>query len=203
MNAGKPSSVVLLSCSVLAREVESLRQRFWPQVPMRALNSMLHMRPESLALRLRDALESERAKGLQVVLIYGDCCAQMGELEQWSGVARTAGKNCVELLLGAEGYRALQREEAFVLLPEWVQRWREVFALELGLTPENAASLMQDMHRKLVYLDTGVQPVPEETLAECGAYCGLPCEVRSLSLGVLQGTIQEAMGRLSKAFARP
>lgn len=196
MSGGKPSSFMLLSCSVLAREVESLRQRFWPQVPMRALNSMLHMRPESLALRLRDALESERANGLQVVLIYGDCCAQMGELEGWAGVVRTAGKNCVELLLGSEGYRALQREGAFVLLPEWAHRWREVFALELGLTQETAATLMKDMHQKLVYLDTGVQPAPEEALADCGAYCGLRWEVRPLSLETLQGKIQEAVGRL-------
>jgi hypothetical protein len=187
----------------LAREVESLRQRFWPQVPMRTLNSMLHMRPEALALRLREALDSECAKGLQVVLIYGDCCVQMGELERWAGVVRTAGKNCVELLLGAEGYRALQREEAFVLLPEWTHRWREVFALELGLTQENATTLMKDMHQKLVYLDTGVQPVPDESLTGCGVYCGLPCEVRPSSLDMLHGTIQEAMGRLRTRSPQP
>jgi methanogenic corrinoid protein MtbC1 len=66
---------------------------------------------------------------------------------------------------------------------------------EQSVNHDNATSLMQEMHRKLVYLDTGLTPAPETTLKECAAYCGLPFEVRPVSLERLRLTIEEALLR--------
>jgi len=63
------------------------------------------------------------------------------------------------------------------------------------LNRDNAISLMQEMHRKLVYLDTGLAPVPENALKECSEYFGLPNEVLQVSLGHLRSAIEEALLR--------
>jgi hypothetical protein len=183
----------MICCAVLQAEVESLCDAHWPDHKLMFLPSMLHIHPERLTSSLESILESELNDGLRVVLIYGDCCARMTSLETLPGVVRTPGKNCCELLLGSEEYRRLSKEGAFFLIPEWARRWKEIFAQELGLNRDNATSLMREMHRKLVYLDTGLEPVPENALQECAEYCGLPCEVRQVSLERLRLAIEEAM----------
>jgi len=190
-----PPAIVMICCSVLQAEVESLCRAHWPDQKLRFLPSMMHMHPERLASSLQSVLDSELKQGHGVVLIYGDCCAQMMTLESMPGVVRTRGKNCFELLLGPEEYRRLSQEGAFFLLAEWAHRWKEIFSTELGLNHDNATSLMQDMHRKLTYLDTGLTPVPETALRECTEYCGLPYEVRSASLERLRLAIEEALLR--------
>ena len=190
---------VMICCSVFRAEVESLCQAHWPDLKLNFLPSMLHMHPERLALSIEFALDDELKQGHRVVLIYGDCCARMTALEAMPGVVRTCGKNCCELLLGPGEYRRLSHEGAFFLIPEWARRWKTIFSKELGLNQDNAIGLMQEMHRKLVYLDTGLEPVPEEVLKKCAEYCGLPVEVRPISLEFLHASIEDAL--LSRKIA--
>lgn len=187
---------VMICCSVLRAEVESLCQVHWPDHPLIFLPSRLHMQPERLASSLTSVLDAELKQGHGVVLIYGDCCAQMTALAAQPGVVRTRGNNCYDLLLGREEYRRLMHEGVFFLLSEWACRWREIFIQELGLNHTIAAGFMQDMHRKLVYLDTGIVPVPEKELQEYAVYCGLPYEVRPMPLDNLRASIAEALLRL-------
>ncbi len=146
---------VMIGCSVLQAEVESLCEVHWPDHKLIFLPSMMHMHPQQLASSLESVLDAELKQGYGVVLIYGDCCAQMTALEALPGVVRTRGNNCCDLLLGRGEYRRLSHEGAFFLIPEWARRWREIFSKELGLNRVNATSFMRDMHRRLVYLIPG------------------------------------------------
>lgn len=184
---------VFICCSALRGEMESLRNN-WPEHELKYLSSALHLHPERLAATLQSALEAELKQGNRIVLIYGDCCVRMTDFEALPGVVRTRGKNCCELLLGAEEYRRLSRDGAFYVIPRWACRWKRFFN-GLGLNRDNAASLMQDLHRTLVYLDTGLVPLSENALQECAAFCGLPYEVRPVSLDVFRAAIEDALHR--------
>jgi hypothetical protein len=196
MNDASANTTVLICCGVFQAEVEALRDMHWPGLPIRFQNSMLHMRPEKLATRLDAVLDKELAEGRRVALIYGDCCGQIAALESRPGVTRTCGNNCCDMLLGRDEYRRLAHEGAFFLFPEWTHRWRQIFRTELGLNHENATDLMRDMHRKLVYLDTGLRPAPVEALQECAQFCGLPFEVFPVSLEPLRIAIQNALNTI-------
>lgn len=186
----------LVACSILRREVEHLARLHWPRQRLRFLTSMLHMRPDCLAGRLREAVGEELHASRRVLLIYGDCSAGMLPLCEQPYAKRVACNNCYDLLLGMEAFRLFMREGAFFLLPEWAERWREVFTRQLGLCQANAQALMHDMHRKVVYLDTGLVPVPASTIRDCSTFCGLPCEVHPVSLEPLRATIDAALTKL-------
>jgi len=192
---------VMIGCSVLQAEVKTLCKAHWPDHKLIFLPSMMHMHPERLTSSLESILDRELKQGQEIILIYGDCCPRMTDLEAMAGVVRTRGKNCAELLLGSEEYRRLSHEGVFFLLPEWARRWKEVFSQELGLDRDNAVSLMQDIHLKLVYLDTSLAPVPENELKECAEYCGLPHEVLPVSLERLYLAVEEALLRFTTAGA--
>lgn len=197
MNSPPQQPVVALCCAVFEAEVEALRREYWPTMMVRYQSSMLHMKPEKLAIHLDGIVEEELCQNHKVLLIYGDCCMGMTALTNKPGVIRTRGNNCCELLLGSAEYRRLSHAGAFFLFPEWAKRWHHIFSIELGLNQTNATGLMGEMHRKLVYLDTGVRPVPVTDLQKCSEYCGLHWEPLQVSMEPLRAAIQEALNKLT------
>lgn len=187
---------VICCCGVLEEELNHLSAIQFSETRIRFLDSLLHMRPDILATRIEAILDEELNAGHPVVLVYGDCCAQMKAFKERSGLVRTKGSNCCELLLGRSEYRRYMKNGVFFLLPEWTLRWHEIFSTELGLNQENARTMMQDMHREILYLDTGINPVPHDSLRECSEYCGLPVRIFPTSLDILKHTIQEAIGQV-------
>ncbi len=183
-----------IACSIFKKEIEALRAAGRLDLPVDYLNSMLHMVPERLETRLQTALAEARPEGAgaTVVFAYGDCCGHMEELAEGPGLARSEGINCCEIILGSDTYRTLRREGAFFLMPEWALGWKQIFVNQLGLLGPCAREFMREMHTRLVYLDTGILPVPEAELAEASAFLGLPVEVRPVSLDPLLASLEQA-----------
>jgi hypothetical protein len=193
VTAARP--VTCIACSIFRREIEELQARGPLGVSVRYLGSMLHLVPAELGLQLDALIQQEQAKGQDILLGYGDCCAHMLDLQQEPGTSRLEGINCCEIILGRDRYRALRRTGAFFLLPEWALRWRAIFEEELGLTATNARDLMGDLHTRLLYLDTGLAPVPEAALEEASAFTGLPWEVLAVDLDQLRASLRDALAQ--------
>ena len=182
----------LLACGIFAREYErldpALRARFEPVF----VDSMLHMRPDALGETLDGLLSA--AGETPAVGLFGDCCPRSRELFGGPGRARVACVNCVELALGRERYRALRKARTFFFMPEWAERWEEVFERELGLAdPELARSFLRDEMSQIVYVDTGEVPVPEATLAEIAERFGLPVLVERADGSGLEAGLRAAL----------
>ena len=189
--------VVCIACSIFKREIQHLLQeRAW-DVPCRFLGSMLHLEPPRLEAGLEVALDHAQVEGARVVLAYGDCCPRMEELGGAEGVVRTQGLNCCELLLGRDAYRALRKEGAFFLLPEWTVNWKLIFKQSLGLEGINARTFMQEMHTRLVYLDTGLVPIPQAELDEITEFAGLPVAILPTSLEHLLASLKAAAAKVT------
>jgi hypothetical protein len=183
---------VWVSCGVLRFELEELQRRGSLAGELLFLNSMLHMVPQRLETALTGVLEHRGHEASRLVLVYGDCCPRMLDLARRFRAGRVDAINCAQLLVGRARYRELMREQAFLLLPEWALRWREVMETELGLSPEVARDLMGENRRELVYLDTGLAPVPHAALADAAEYTGLPCRIERVGLDHLLAMLLEA-----------
>lgn len=183
---------VWLSCAVVRAEMEELLRRGLIEGELLFLDSMLHMDPPLLEEKLTAALEQSTGQPGCLVLVYGDCSAHMLDLVRRFRVGRVKVINCAQLLLGRERYRQLMREEAFLILPEWAQRWEHIMKSELGLTKEVAHGLMGENRGVLVYLDSGLTPVPEQHLVEFSAYSGLPWRVETVTLDCMLATLLDA-----------
>ena len=191
----EPSPKRCIACSIFKKEIEALQASGQLDLPVEYLTSMLHMVPVRLETRLKEALGATRALdgGPEVVLAYGDCCSHMEGFASEPGTSRTQGINCCEIILGRETYRTLRRDGAFFLMPEWALSWKQVFVGQLGLLGPCAKTFMQEMHTRLIYLDTGILPVPHAELAEASAFLGLPCEVLPVSLDPLLASLKQAV----------
>jgi Protein of unknown function (DUF1638) len=183
-----------ISCSIFRKEIEALQASGQLDLPVEFLNSMLHMVPAKLESRLQEALGSARAQDpdREVVMAYGDCCGHMDTFEAEPGTTRTEGINCCEIILGSEAYRRLRKEGAFFLMPEWALAWKQIFLGQLGLLGPCAKTFMQEMHSRMIYLDTGLVPVPHEALQEASEFLGLPVEILPVSLDPLLESLKQA-----------
>lgn len=188
MNAG----TAWLTCGVVRAEMEQLLRLGRISGDLLCLDSMLHMVPQQLESALTRTLESLLREGRRVVLVYGDCCAGMLDLARRFGAGRINAINCAQLLLGRERYRQLMHEEAFLVLPEWAQRWESIMKKELGLSEALAQDLMGEHRGVLVYLDTALVPVPEQALTAFSSYAGLPWRSETVALEQMLALLLEA-----------
>jgi hypothetical protein len=207
MSSSKPiektdgdQGIICLGCGIFRMEIEALARRGEFEPRMIALESMLHMKPALLEEKMETILAAEPAG--KFLILYGDCHPHMHEMQNRKGSVRVAGLNCCEIFLGKEFYRNLQKEQAFIFLPEWTLRWREVFHRELGFENQQAAQgFMKDFHRRLVYVDTGVVPEPHKTLQEISVFFDMAVETVRISLDHLQSGINTALVKLKEDAA--
>jgi len=181
-------NLVIIACSIFKYELECLQTEGKIDVPVVYINSLLHMYPEELQ-KLLDA-KIEEHKNFRIILMFGDCHARMVDYEQRKNVVRTPGINCCEIFLGSEKYRKLRKDGAFILLPEWADRWKEVFVDYMGFkTSKTAKPFMNEMHKKLVYVDTGLHKSNSALFEEISDYIGLPIEIFNTSIAELENVL--------------
>jgi hypothetical protein len=193
---------VWLSCGVVRAEMEALRSRGAIDGEFLFMDSMLHMDPPRLEAELSALLEKNKKVAPSIVLVYGDCAARMLDLVRNYNVGRVAVINCAQLLVGRERYRQLMREEAFLILPEWARRWEEIMKNELGLNEIVAPGLMGENRRVLVYLDTGLVPVPASHLIAFSSYTGLPWRVDAVPLDAMLAELLAARDKARPTTAQ-
>jgi|SRR5208283_3092151 len=184
--------IICLACGVFRRELEALSRHGRLDCDTITLESMLHMKPAKLEQEMGRVIEA--GQNDKFLLLYGDCHPRMHELQVRENVSKVDGINCCDILLGREAYRRLQKDQAFIFLPEWTLRWREIFTHEFGFgNHELAQAFMKEHRKRLVYVDTGVMPVPDKTLHDISEFLGMPVETLHISLENLQQGIDKSL----------
>lgn len=189
--------ITCLGCGVFKMEVDQLVKQGKLECDIVYLDSMLHMKPAALEQEMQEVLD--RTKNDRYLLLYGDCHPHMHEMEACDNTTKVSGINCCEILLGKAVYRKLQKDKVFIFLPEWAQRWQEVFTSQLGFTtPEMAQSFLKEHCKRLVYIDTGVIPVPDSTLQDISRYFDMEVEVIPINLDNLAHGVSGALQKFTE-----
>lgn len=167
-----------IACSIFKKELEELVARGKLPLDFIYISSMLHLEPPQLEKVIREKLKN----GDKNLLIFGNCCTTLCDLSSFSNAFRTVGENCCEIVLGKKMYEKLSRERAFFLMPEWVDRWEQIFIKEFGLSSGVAQDLLKESTDYFLYLDTGVHPVPTETLDKISSFFKIPWKIKKIDI---------------------
>ena len=140
----------------------------------------------------RMARQPPLAPGPGDVVVGGPCVA---EVAPGTGPSqRLAGQTCFHLLAEPARVEALLREGAFAVTPGWLARWRE-WLDGGGLDQPTARLLFGESARRVVLLDTGVDPTAGEALAAFADFVGLPAERLEVGLDRFGLVLGEAVLR--------
>jgi hypothetical protein len=120
----------------------------------------------------------------------------MIDYEENKNIVRTPGINCCEIFIGTSNYHKIRKEGAFILLPEWAERWKEVFIDYMGFkNAKSTTQFMNDMHKKLVYIDTGYKEINNPLLKEISDFVGLPLEIYNSSISELENNLIQLINK--------
>jgi hypothetical protein len=134
------------------------------------------------------------------VLLFGSMChPEIGEFTEKYGVVRLAPGNCVEMILGKERQREIEKTaKVFYLTPGWLQNWRDIFQQGQGWD-EVDARINFGFYDKILLLDTGAALLSDDDLLEFFDYTQEPIEIESVDLALFQENVAEALRRALKA----
>jgi len=192
----KKQRVVILACSIFKCDLEELTRRGCLHLPIVYLDSMLHMKPEELHQKLLNKIAQLRATYDCILLLYGDCHAYMHDAYKDMNVYRVQGSNCCEIMLGHTEYHKLRKAGAFIVFDEWAGKWEHIFKNELGFNDKIAPIFMGEAHSQLLYLDTGLNPIPHKEIEDMSKFFNLTYDIQSISLDFLLTSINQMLERI-------
>jgi hypothetical protein len=189
----KSSKNEIIACSIFKKEIECLIKKGSIKGLFNFVSSDLHMDPQKLEVTLESLIKPG------CLLCYGDCHSSIVNQLELNLINKVYGLNCIEIFLGRETYRKLRTEKAFFLLPEWTMKWEHIFKEMLGFSDANVASMfMNEMHKKIIYLNTGVTEIPYQTLDDIAKHFSIPLEILDIDLVHLENAINDGLKHLKK-----
>ncbi|MCP4113315.1 MAG: DUF1638 domain-containing protein [Desulfobacteraceae bacterium] len=190
-------NVRCISCGIFRKELKILLAEKKLDLKVSYLNSMLHMETEKLERLIGRVVDSVNRKNERAVILYGDCCPNMHEICSGNDFIRVDGINCCQIVLGRKRFRELISAGAFFLMPEWLAHWREIFQETFGFDPDSAKDFMRHYHKMLVYIDTGIEPLPADVLEELADFCGLSFYIENVTFEHLWNGLTEVLEKLN------
>ncbi|MCP4180973.1 MAG: DUF1638 domain-containing protein [bacterium] len=183
-----------ISCGIFKKEVEELIQEKKIEITFSFIDSMLHLNPLLLEKKLNSSIKYHSAKGH--VLLFGECHSNMDKFDSKYNIEKVKGLNCCEIILGHNKYHELRKEGAFILLPEWIHFFKKIFIDKFGFNSRNIKEFMNEMHSKLIYLDTGLTNIPRKQLEDISELSNLKMDIKKIDLNILTKNINNAVYKL-------
>jgi hypothetical protein len=181
----------LVVCPLFRREVDALEAAGMVDGPVETTPHRCD--PSATERAALGAALASRAAGPALSIVLGGGCMH--------GVVRPLGPHlrvlapptCFELVAPTALVEHLVGSGAHLLTPGWLAQWRRAFGA-WGLDHQTARELFAESARRLVLLDTGVDPDAAARLDELGAYLELPTEIVPIGLDVLALRLREVAG---------
>ncbi|MCF7966283.1 MAG: DUF1638 domain-containing protein [Methylobacter tundripaludum] len=187
------STLSLVGCGILQKEVGYLiAKNNWP-LATDFLPASLHIDFKRLAGALHTGLA--RHADEQTIVFYGACHPGMDTMLSEARTLRTAGQNCIEMLLGAEEFNRELTQGAYFLLDDWARNWDAVIAKTFGSNIDVIRDIFHDQHRYLLCLRTPQSGDFSQKALHISAMLDLPLQWRDVSLDHLENVLQAAISR--------
>lgn len=185
----------LVGCGILQKEIDQLiRERGWSVEP-RYLDSALHNYLGRLEHELRSALQAEDDAGRETVVFYGCCHPRMDVILEEHGTLRTAGQNCVSMLLGPERFARELERGTYFLLEEWALRWEPLISACFGPRPEVVREIFHASHKQMLAVRTPCSGDFTAAAETAAASVDLPLLWTDASLEPLEHVLADALQR--------
>jgi hypothetical protein len=192
---------LLLGCGILQKEIRFLIEKNGWQIETHFLDSALHIDFDKLSQALTSSLNHHVER--EMIVFYGACHPRMEMILDNAGTFRTAGQNCVEMLLGIELFTNELEQGAFFLLEEWARRWERIVTATFGTNLKVIREIYQGDRSYLLGITTPCSGDFKAEAEEAGRLVGLPLRWMDISLDHLETVLQEAIDRRMRAASCP
>lgn len=141
---------------------------------------------ESGAKRLEARIESLRGRGARVFILGGTCLTGKTDKTGSDSVRTTFGMDqCFPLFVGQPAVEGMIRAGAYLVTSGWVRHWRRSLE-EWGFSQAQAREFFAETTKRIVLLDSGVNPKAEKEARAFAEFIGLPITIQAVGLDLLR-----------------
>jgi len=156
-------------------------------------------------LKLKQIIKPELTETSAFNCIMGGICIKnnhetAAETQDRSGLSVRVADNCFYQFLNKEIVDSLIRAGSYLITPGWLKSWQYQIKTKLGFDQETARKFFRESIKKLVLLDTGVDPGSSRNLREMAEFLDMPFEAFPVGLDFFRLILQKRVleFRLSK-----
>ncbi|MBI4694525.1 MAG: DUF1638 domain-containing protein [Gammaproteobacteria bacterium] len=152
--SGGAHKTVLIGCGILHKEVDWLIAKNGWQIETHYLQSALHNYFDRLYAELDRGLTAETLAGKRTIVLYGACHPAMDKLLNAHHTFRTAGQNCIVMLLGYERFMEELGRGAYFLLEDWALTWEPMITACFGTNLAVVREIFHSSHKYIAAVRT-------------------------------------------------
>jgi len=193
--------LLVIACGALAREIQQIKLlNNWQHIRIQCLDAELHNRPERIAGKLREKMQTLQGQYQQIFVAYADC-GSGGDIDRVIAefstdeypIERLPGAHCYAFFAGLDAFDKLAEEEigTFYLTDFLAQHFERLIirGLKLDKHPE-IKPMMFGSYTRLVYLSQTDNETLLHAAQQAAEYLGLSFEHRHTGYGLLESGLQ-------------
>ena len=184
----------LVACPIFRKELESILEELGSAPQINYMHYTIHNSP----LRMEEELQENVAKvsetGKEVRLLVGKQCKgirDMDEVVKDCGGKIPQAKNCIDILIGDELAKKLQKDRTSLMTLAWIRMINQSIAD--GNWSVTDARLNLGWYNKILILDTGVDPLSDEQIMEFYDLTQVEVEILPVDLDHFKKLIKELL----------
>jgi Protein of unknown function (DUF1638) len=190
----KSGNKCLIACPIFRKELESVLGDL-NQVPqINYMHYTIHNNPLRMEEELLENVAKVSATGKEVRFLVGkqcNCKREIAEVVEDCGGKIPQARNCIDMLIGDELARKLQKNRTSLMTPAWVRMINQSIAE--GQWSVTDARVNLGWYNKILILDTGVDTLSDEEIMEFYDLTQVEIEIQPVDLDHFRTLLQELL----------
>ena len=183
----------LIACGILKAEVEAALSQRGLSAPVFYLAPAPCVEPKALLRQLRTLLDRAAQVSDDIVVLIGRCHPELDEILASYPARRATINDCFDALLGEERKLIDRESNTFYTSTAWLDHWQRALRRSMQWGQVDARQNFGHYDRILL-LDAGLKPVPDEKILEYFDYLQVPVEPHAITLDALGTLLSRYLG---------
>ena len=184
----------LIACPIFRDELEMVLSQLNLSPRIDYMHYSIHNNPLKMEEQLQEGVDKALKTGGKVRFLVGKHCKGKRDIaevvEDCDGKIPHA-RNCIDMLIGDELAKKLQRDRTSLMTPAWIKMINQ--SIQDGQWTVTDARLNLGWYRKIIILDTGVDPLSDEQIMEFYDLTQVEIEILPVTLNHFKEMIQNLL----------
>lgn len=184
----------LVACPIFHRELESVLAELELTPRIHYMRYTIHNNPLVMEEQLREGVDKAMLGSEKVRLLVGRHCKgirDMSEVVDDCGGRIPQARNCIDMLIGDELAKKLQKNRTSLMTPAWIRMINQSIAE--GQWSITDARLNLGWYNKILILDTGVDPLSDEQIMEFYDLTQVEIDILPVTLDHFKSLLQDLL----------
>ena len=187
-------STCLIACPIFQRELESVLLELNLAPNIKYMHYTIHNNPLMMEEQLVQKVAEAKNSTQNVRFLVGKHCKgkrNIDEVVEGCNGKIPQARNCIDMLIGSELTRELQKNRTSLMTPAWIKMTNQSIAD--GQWSVTDARLNLGWYNKILILDTGVEPLDDEQIMEFYDLTQVEIDILPVDLSHFKSLLKELL----------